>query len=96
MPAELAAVYRPRPPTFWRVSQAIARIEAMLSEQPEGAGLNTFLPNIAANVPDRERQCRAAVASTLVAGLELARQGGVALGQEVEWGSISVSAKAIP
>jgi segregation and condensation protein A len=93
VPVELAAIYRPRPPAFWRVSQAIARIEAMLLEQPEGVGFTAFLPAIAADVPNRERQCRAAVASTLVAGLELARQGGVGLGQEVDWGEISVKAK---
>ncbi len=93
VPAELAAVYRPRPPAFWRVSQAIGRIEAMLSEQPEGAGHTAFLAAIATDGAYRERQCRAAVASTLVAGLELARQGGVVLWQELDWGEISVRAK---
>ena len=90
VPAELAAVYRPRPPPFWRVSEAIARIEAMLLEQPEGAEMEAFLPPVAADVSDREIRCRAAVASTLVAGLELARSGEVSLGQEADWGEISV------
>ena len=81
VPAEMVAVYRPRPPPFWRVSQAIARIRTMLLEQPEGAALMAFLPAIEAQAPDREVRYRAAVASTLVAELELARAGGVVVGR---------------
>ena len=91
VPAEMVAVYRPRPPPFWRVSQAIARIETMLLERPEGAALTAFLPAIGAEAPDREVRCRAAVASTLVAGLELAKAGGVVVGQAEDWGEISVT-----
>ena len=90
VPEEMAAVYRPRPSPLWRVSQAIARIESLLAEQTDGASLGAFLPAVSADVADREMRCRAAVASTLVAGLELARQGRVSLGQEGEWGEISV------
>ncbi len=91
VPAEMVAVYRPRPPPFWRVSQAIARIETMLMQRPEGGLLAAFLPAIGAEVPDRDVRCRAAVASTLVAGLELARAGGVVLGQAEDWGEIFVT-----
>jgi segregation and condensation protein A len=56
VPKELAASYQPRPPPFRRVSQAIARIEAMLLEQPDGAALTAFLPAIAVELPDREGQ----------------------------------------
>ncbi len=91
VPEEMVAVYRPRPPPFWRVSQAIARIETLLAEQTDGAPLGAFLPAVGADVADREVRCRAAVASTLVAGLELAREGRVLLGQEGEWGEISVT-----
>ena len=92
VPSELAAVYRPRPPPFWLVSQAIARIEAVLLERPDGAELAACLPAVGLEHPDRERRCRAAVASTLVASLELARQGRVDMGQEVDWGRIPLRA----
>ena len=88
---DVAAVYRPRPPPFWRVSQAIARIEAMLDEQPAGAAFNAFVPAVAVEHPDRLARCRAAVASTLVAGLELAKAGSVCIRQEEAWGEISVT-----
>lgn len=90
VPVELATIYQPRPPPFWLMSDAIARIQAMILELPDGGTLKTFLPRIDANAPDRERRCRAAVASTLLAGLELARQGDIALDQEVPWASIAV------
>jgi chromatin segregation and condensation protein Rec8/ScpA/Scc1 (kleisin family) len=41
---------------------------------------------------EHELQCRAAVASTLVAGLELARAGDVCLDQHGAWQSIRVAA----
>jgi len=90
VPADLAATYQPRPPPFWQMSDAIARIQAMIAELPDDGTLSTFLPKIDAKAPDRERRCRAAVASTLLAGLELARQGDIALDQEVPWASIAV------
>jgi segregation and condensation protein A len=92
VPAELAAVYTPRAAPFWGVSEAIARMESLLRERPEEMRFGAFLPAVAVGLPDREARCRAAVASTLVAGLELARTGKVVLGQEGEWGDISVSA----
>ena len=92
VPEEMVAVYRPQPPPFWLVSQAIARIETLLAEQTDGAPLGALLPAVGVDVADREVRCRAAVASTLVAGLELARQGRVLLGQEGAWGEISVKA----
>jgi len=90
VPADVAATHQPRPPPFWQMSDAVARIRAMIAERPGGGTLRSFLPKIDAEAPDRERRCRAAVASTLLAGLELARQGDVALGQEVPWASIAV------
>jgi len=90
VPAEVATTYQPRPPPFWLMSDAIARIQAMIAEMPDGGTLRTFLPKIDATAPDRERRCRAAVASTLLAGLELARQGDIKLDQEVAWASIAL------
>jgi segregation and condensation protein A len=90
VPADVATTYQPRPPPFWLMSDAIARIQAMIAERPDGGTLRTFLPHVDAKAPDRERRCRAAVASTLLAGLELARQGDIALDQEMPWASIAV------
>jgi len=90
VPADLATTYQPRPPPFWQMSDAIARIKTMLDGLPDGGSLSTFLPKIDVAAPDRELRCRAAVASTLLAGLELARQGTLMVEQEVPWASIAV------
>jgi chromatin segregation and condensation protein Rec8/ScpA/Scc1 (kleisin family) len=52
--------------------------------------LAVFLPVITGASPNRELRCRAAVASTLVAGLELARIGGLGLEQDRPWKPIRV------
>jgi len=92
VPADVVTTYQPRPPPFWLMSDAIARIQAMIAEMPEGGTLRSFLPRIDAKAPDRQRRCRAAVASTLLAGLELARQGDVVLEQDSAWQTIAVHA----
>ena len=56
----------------------------------DGGTLSTFLPNVDAKAPDRERRCRAAVASTLLAGLELARQVTLTVEQEDHWLPIAI------
>lgn len=82
LPAD-SAVYRIPAPPFWSVSQASARIRSVLPELGEAGGeLGVFLPPVAADVPERDRRCRSAVASTLVAALELAREGVAALTQD--------------
>ena len=53
--------------------------------------MTAFLPAIGAEVPDRRLQCRAAMASTLLAGLELAKTSSVWLWQAEDWGEISVT-----
>lgn len=80
--------YRLRPPAFWRGGEAIARIEALLGGLPDGGTLAAFLPTIEAEASDRELRCRGAIASTLLAGLELARQGYVTVEQEAPWAAI--------
>jgi segregation and condensation protein A len=89
---EKADVYRPRPPPLWRVPDAIARITRLLPELPDGSTLTRFLPQVALEPPQYDLRCRSAVASTLVAGLELARQGQLTLGQEESFGGIQVRA----
>ena len=90
VPEELAAAYQPRPLPFWSMADATARMLRLLPELTGGTGLAAFLPVIASEAPDRERRCKAAVASTLLAGLELARAGTVALDQEASWMPIQV------
>jgi hypothetical protein len=71
VPAQ-AEVYRPWP-TFWRVSDAIARLRQLLDALPDGSPLIVFLPKVDGTEPDRVLRSRVAVSSTLVAGLERAR-----------------------
>ncbi len=90
VPEELAAAYQPRPPPFWSMADATARMLRLLPELSGSTGLAAFLPVVANGAPDRERRCKAAVASTLLAGLELARNGTLALDQEASWMPIQV------
>ncbi len=78
--------YRPKPPAFWTVADAMARLERLLGRMPEWTSLAGFLPHIA----DDPVQRRAAIASTLLAGLELARGGTADLRQDEPFGEIFV------
>jgi segregation and condensation protein A len=90
VPEAQAAAYRPRPPPFWRVSDAIPHMRQLLGTSPAGSPLTAFLPTIGGDEPDRPLRCRVAVSSTLIAGLELARDGAVALDQDDAWLPIQV------
>jgi segregation and condensation protein A len=80
--------YRPAPPDLWRIPDAIRRITELLPESPAGLPLERCLPSILSYAPDRPIRLRAAIASTLVAGLELARDGTLMLDQTQPFGSI--------
>ena len=84
-----ARAYQLHPVPFWSISDAAARIALLLEGLPEGARLEAFVPAIAAS-SSRPLRCRAAVASTFVAGLELTRDGGITLDQEIAWHAIHV------
>lgn len=86
---EQAEAYQHRIP-FWRVSDAIARITRMLDGQPGGGALALFLPRVEVTSPQRELRCRTALASTFLAGLELAREGTAELEQHRAWHDILV------
>ena len=74
--------YQPRRLPFWRIGEATARIGQLLDGLPDGAEMGAFLPRIADHGPSRALRCRAAVAATFVAGLELTRNGAVTLDQD--------------
>ena len=82
LPDEADRLYRPRPPPLWQVPDAMARIRSLLVTLPDGAALLACLPAIAPDAAERDLRCRAAVASTLVAGLEMARGEALVLEQE--------------
>jgi segregation and condensation protein A len=90
VPADQAVALRPRPPPLWTASDAIRQIGRLLAELPSGSPLAAFLPKIARDAPKRPLRCRAAIASTLIASLELARDGTVALEQDGDWMPIRV------
>ena len=77
--------YRPKALTIWTVQDALARLRRLLGSLPDGATLDAFLPELGSPT---ER--RAALASTLLAGLELARDGAARLAQEVPFGPVTV------
>jgi segregation and condensation protein A len=90
VPEAQAAAYRPRPPPLWRVSDALPHLRRCLAVAPDGGPLAAFLPRLDGTDPGRTLRCRAAVASTLVAGLELARDGALTLEQEAAWAPIRI------
>lgn len=87
-----AGSYRPAPPQLWRVPDALARLRRLLPGLPDGAPLERFLPESAANAAqDAVLLRRAAVASTLMAGLEMERDGSAVLVQEQTFDRIHIS-----
>ena len=83
--ASYAEAYQPRRLPFWGVGDAAGRITQLLQERPEGRELGVFLPKIAETGSGRALQCRAALAATFVAGLELARGSALTLDQDEPW-----------
>jgi segregation and condensation protein A len=78
--------YKPRPLTLWTVQDALRRVHDLLGSVPDWASLTRFLPETLGGTIER----RAALTSTLLAGLEMARDGKVQLRQDVEFGPILV------
>ena len=76
--------YRPRPLTVWSVKDALGRLAMLLGSLPDWASLEHFLPETLISPVER----RAALASTLLAGLELARDGALRLRQDQAFGPI--------
>ncbi len=82
--------YQPPRSPLWTPNQALARMRAMLIGRAEDGDLLSFLPPVAADLNDRLLRVRGAVASTLVAALELARSGEASLCQDDPFGEVRV------
>ena len=80
------AVYRPAGMTLWSVKDALARLAQLVGSLPDWSSLDQFLPEALTD----SREWRVAIASTLIAGLEMARDGAVRLRQEAAFGPILV------
>ncbi|MBL6082659.1 segregation/condensation protein A [Belnapia sp. T18] len=89
-------VYRPRPPALWRVPDALERMRKLLPTVGEGADLVRFLPPPSDKRAKSQLQRRAALAATLMAGLELGREGIVALNQDEAYGIIHILPRSDP
>ncbi len=83
-------VYQPPRSPLWTPIQALARMRAMLIGRAEDGDLLSFLPPVAADLNDRLLRIRGAVASTLIAALELARSGEACLCQDGAFGEVRV------
>jgi segregation and condensation protein A len=79
--------YRPVRPPLFTVQDALERLRRLLGCTPPWSSLEQFLPPVATGL-----QLRAATASTLLAGLELARNGVLLLRQEAAFGPILLCA----
>jgi segregation and condensation protein A len=98
MRAYLAAVrragtqhgYSPRRAPMWTMADALARLARMLGQTAAWTQLDLFLPDDGPDVADDPVQWRAAIASTLLAGLELARGGAADLRQDAPFGPIMI------
>jgi len=78
--------YKPQALTVWTVRDALSRLALLVGNLPDWATLEQFLPEALSSPLER----RAALSSTLLAGLEMARGGAVRLRQEEEFGPILV------
>jgi segregation and condensation protein A len=91
---DVSETWRPPGRELYSVAAARARILTLLAETPEGRSLEALLPDeSAADVTpvDPGLRKRGAWSSTFIAGLELAKQGEVALAQEAIFTAIRVS-----
>jgi segregation and condensation protein A len=93
VPPDQAADILPRPPRLWAASDAIRLMRERLAGRAGAMPLSDFLPPLADTAPHRALRHRAALASTLVAGLELAREALLTLEQDAPWATIQVTGR---
>jgi len=80
--------YRPPTASLWSVQEALARLASLMGSLPDWSTLDAYLPEGLGTPLER----RGALASTLLAGLEMARGGAVRLRQEAAFAPIEVRA----
>jgi segregation and condensation protein A len=89
--AAASRAYAPERRGLWTVQDALARLSAMLGTAREWTNLVDFLPvTLAMALGGLPR--RAAIASTFLAGLEMARDGRLLLRQDAPFGPLLVRA----
>jgi len=76
--------YTPRPVSLWSVQEALTRLAKLMGSLPDWSNLDQFLPEGIGTPIER----RGALASTLIASLEMARGGTLNLRQEEAFGPI--------
>ena len=85
--------YEPRRAPLWTMQDALARLERLLGRARAWTALEHFLPDTPPDTPMEPVQRRAALASTLLAGLELARAGAADLRQDRQFGPIMLRSR---
>ena len=78
--------YRPRPLTLWTVQDAMRRLTLLLGRTVDWTFLEQFLPEDLVEPAAR----KAAIASTFLAGLEMARDGHARMRQDQPFGPIEL------
>jgi segregation and condensation protein A len=91
-PPEEPARYQPPQSRFWTPHQAMARMRQIMADDPVEHDLLAFVPGLSASEPNARTRTRAAVSSTLIAGLELTRGGAIEATQNADFGPITISA----
>ncbi|MDU7519895.1 MAG: ScpA family protein [Roseomonas mucosa] len=86
--------YAPPVLDVWTLAEALERLRARLSEQPQGGDLGSFLPNAQGEGVSALRR-KSGVAGTFLAALELTKQGGSALEQDAAFAPIRVRASLL-
>jgi segregation and condensation protein A len=77
-------LYKPKPMVFFSVQDALTRLARLVGSLPDWSTLESFLPdNLGEELPRR-----AALSATLIAGLEMARNGAIKLRQDSAFGPI--------
>jgi segregation and condensation protein A len=89
-----ATVYRPPVAAVFRIPDALLRVRGLVAALTEARPLSAFLPRLSEAARERPTVVRSAVASTLVAALELCRNAVVELDQTDAFGEIVVSRRA--
>lgn len=84
---EVTQPYAPPVLDVWTLAEALERLRARLSEQPQGGDLRSFLPDTGGDAVSVLRW-RSGIAGTFLAALELTRQGVSALEQDAAFASI--------